>query len=153
MEDIILFDYNETDVNEEIKEMEKDYRRCKHLLLMHGAYQHPSYRFATETVTADSLRSLLLRAHQMSNRLSTELYDNDLRRLRLQVIVTLQMEDEAVANELQCFFDHELNAALQETLELFEGCKTERIIGCNPNLPAKYALTVTARYAIEHIPA
>ena len=148
-----MFDYNETNVNEEIEEMAKDYRRCKHLLLMHGAYHHPSYRFATETVVSDDLRSLLLKAHTMSNRLSTELYSNSLRRLQLQVIITLRMDDEAVANELQCLFNHELSVALHETLDLFENCRTERIIGCNPNLPSKYALTVIARYAVEHTPA
>ena len=148
-----MFDYNELNVSREIKEMERDYRRSKHLLLMHGAYQHPSYRFATETVVADDLRSLLLKAHTMSNRLSVELFDSSNRRLQLQVILTLQSDDNAVAHDLQCFFDHELSVALHETLELFEAIRTERIIGCNPRLPSKYALTITARYEVEHTPA
>ena len=145
-----MFDYNERNVNAEIEEMAKDYRRCKHLLLMHRAYQYPSYRFATETVVSDDLRKLLLKAHTMSNRLSAELYSKDIRRLRLQIVITLKMEDEAVVNELQCFFNHELSVALHETLELFEPCRVEWLIGRNPNLPSKYALTVITRSEVEH---
>ena len=146
-----MIDYNV--IGNEAVEMERKYRRNKHMLLLHGAYYHPSYRYATETTGADDLREFFCKAHEISNRFSAELYGEDKRRLCLQIVTTVKISDSNMANELKYLFSHEYQAALEELLDLFEGQKIERIIGANINAPQKYNLTICAHYEQEFAPA
>ena len=119
---------------------------CKHELLLHGCYYHPSYRYVAETVSADEICDLLLKAHIASNRLAGELDEDKNLRLRLRVVLTLKIEDAVLANETRFYWEEHFEAALEELYGLYEGNRIEHIIGVNPNAPHRYNLTIVAEY-------
>ena len=127
-----------------IDNMKKSANKLKHILLLHDAFKHQSYRFSCESISADKLYEFLNQVHTAGIHLANEVH-NATKRLKLTVYTTIYGDNDLAVETTHEFLKEEYKSALEDLLGYFEPYNVSYILSTPRNKPPKrYNVTLVA---------